>query len=254
MISASLDNFFGIDAVKEDVNATLKSLARPCTLCRLGQACPDNSGLIWKGNVAAHVAVIGDMPSDLDMQTRIAFCSSSKHSYLEEWLTTAGVPSTDVFYSYMVQCKTPSHETKEKDAEFQPIWEQRPPARDEIKRCFAPRCVRLLKALPNLEVVIPLGLATQTAFLGGNPQARTHHGFWFGSDLLPGVAFFGLPHPREFDSETGELKRGRVKQKLEYFKTEYFGRPGVGAEVIPPRKVLGILALREQERKDSRQI
>jgi len=253
MICASLDDFFGVEPTKEDPNSVLKVLSHPCTICRLGEEFA-NGGMIWKGRTDAHIAVIGDMPNELDMVQRIAFGSGDERVYLDEWLEGAGIGSTDVFYTYIVQCQTPYHETKIRNSAGDFICEQRTPAKDEITRCFAPRCLRLCKALPNLEVVIALGITTLKVLLGGNPQAKTHHGFWFGSDLLPGVAIFGMPHPREFDNETGELKRGRVRQRLGYFKSEYFGRPGLGDDGITPRKIMTILAEREQERKEMKRV
>ena len=254
MIQTSLDSFFAEKVVKEDAQAVLQELSGPCTLCRLGQESPDNGGVIWKGSLKASIAIVGDMPNELDMKARIAFGSDEEIRYLKRWLEIAGIDTKDALYTYTVQCQTPSHASGTFDTEGNMIYVQRAPAKDELQRCFAPRCLRILKAMANLEVVMCLGIDVLKPILGGYPMAKSHFGYWFGTDLLPEVAIFGLPHPREFDSTTGPLRHGRVRQKLEFFKTEYYGRAGDAATSVLPRKIMRILEAAQAERKELRSV
>lgn len=251
MIQIGLDSLFAEEAPsKEEPISVMQQLtAEPCQSCRLGLDTPSNPGFIWKGNPDAHVAVVGDTPSYGDMSCRRAFADDVGNQ-LADWLETAGVPLSDVFCTYIVQCKTPVTTSKIAKKNGQ----QRPPHADaETAHCFPVRCVRVLKAMPNLQVVWALGLTVMDVVLGGDPGIKSHQGFWFGTDLLPGVAVYGLPHPRDFDKTTSEIKKGRLKQHLHYFKNEYYGKKtSKGLELCPPRHVLNILSVREQERKEAK--
>lgn len=251
MIQVGLESLFGCDEVeREDPISVMQQLtARSCLNCRLGADSPQNPGFIWKGNPNGHIAVIGDVPSPADMSTRRSFADEEGNK-LNDWLELAGVPVDDTFFTYIVQCKTPFMESKLAAKN----GKQRPPHKEaETAHCFTARCLRVLKAMPNLEVGLVLGLTVMDTVLGGDPQIKSHQGSWFGVDLLPGVAIYGLPHPRDFDKTTSELKKGRLKQHLLYFKNEYYGKKtGKGKEICPPKRVLDILKVREQERKDAR--
>lgn len=252
MIQVGLDDLFGGDDApqQQDPIAIMQELtASPCRSCRLGFDSPTNPGFIWKGNPDAHVAVIGEAPSHADMSCRRAFADGVGNE-LTNWLQIAQIPLTDIFFTYQVQCRTPivaSKITKKNGRQRAPHYDT------EISPCFVPRCLRVLQAMPNLEVVLVLGLSVMGTVLGGNPQIKAYQGFWFGTDLLPGKVVYGLPDPRDFDKTTSETKRGRLKQHLLYLHNEYYGKKNrLGAELCPPKHVMNILAVREGERKDAR--
>lgn len=252
MNQLGLDSLFESDEapVQESPIAVMQRLtASPCSSCRLGLDSPNNPGFIWKGNPDAHIAVVGDVPSPADMSTRRSF-ADEVGNVLSDWVELAGIATEDVFYTYLVQCKTPFVKSKiEKKNDT-----QRTPHPDtEVAVCFPSRCNTVLRSMPNLEIVWALGLNVMATVLGGNPQVKSHQGFWFGTDLLPGVAVYGLPHPRDFDRTTSEIKKGRLKQLLLYFKNEYYGKKtSKDLEICPPKHVLNILKVREAERKDAK--
>lgn len=257
--TGSLEGWFGEpeEAEKEEATAVLGALAGgPCRDCRLGLEIPDNPGFLWSGSLEAHVVVVGDMPSAGDLSVRRAFADEAGNE-LREWLRLAGVSEKDVLATSLVQCPTPATgrlvtvKAAWKGDEDRSYRSQRAPQEGELARCFEPRCLRLIRSLPQAEVVWLLGLLTMGAFLGGEPKVKAYQGRWFGSDLLPGKALFCLPHPRDFNSTTSSSKRGRLRQHLTYFRNEYYGKTTpAGAVLCPPRHALGILGYRERERRE----
>jgi uracil-DNA glycosylase family 4 len=257
MIQTTLTDLFGPDDESQPAQqATPLDIIREvgaaaCMQCRLGLESPHNRGFIWKGNPDGRIAVLGDMPSANDMSAGRAFADEVGNE-LNSWLRMANIPEKDIFFTYMVQCKTPVMHSKVAALDGK---QRTPHPEAETGRCFPNRAMRVLRAMPNLEVCCLLGLDTMEVVLGGNPQIKSHQGNWFGSDLLPGVACFGLPHPRTFDKDTGTLKRGRLKQCLLYFQNEYLtGKTRSDGKVLAePKKVLGILRAQEEQRRQNRQ-
>ena len=234
---------------KEDIFRVLKTLTTGhCRDCRLYFKTQDNKGILWSGNPEAHIAIVGDTPSAGDVHSGKAFADDTGNT-VRRWLRRGGINEKDVFYTYIVQCPTPKAETKKAgpDEDKAPQWEK------ETGICFPKRCLRALQSMPNLEVVLCLGLVTVRALLGGQPKASTHLGFWYGTDILPDVAVYGLPHPRDLNVQGAEVKKGRLRQWLTYFSQDYYGRVNEGGEIlIPPKKILTILKQRQQERRESR--
>jgi len=110
---------------------------------------------------------------------------------------------------------------------------QRDPEIDEIIACFGPRCLRVLRAMPNLEVIMTLGWLPAGVLLGTNkdrdiPRSKTHQGQWFESSILPGIPIFCLSHPAEMmhakrsGSEAAyEERNEEIKRCLDNFRREY---------------------------------
>jgi len=253
MIEASFLDIFGgadepaVESPKDIVQLMQEMTAKPCQDCRLGMLYPTNAGLIWYGNPEAPIVVVGDMPSSGDMQARRAFADHTGNE-LFSWFQQAGIPKKDLFYTYIIQCATPDRTSKVASRN----GTQRSPSWSEVSACFTNRAMKLIKSLPNAEVIICLGMTVMEIILGGNPQAKSHYGFWFGSDLFPGKLIFCLPHPRDFDDETSQSRRDRLRQCLLYFTNEYYGRREDGKELCPPKKALSILHYREVERKQEK--
>ena len=255
MSQTSLSDLFGsyeeqVSQPVEDSIAIMRVLtAKPCTDCRLGQELPNNPGFLWKGNPEAHIAIVSDMPSHADISARRAFADGVGNE-LNNWIQMAGIGDKDTFITYLVQCETPTVRSKMAKRDNK----QRSPNADiETGVCFQARCLRMLKTLPNLEVIWALGLTTMATLLGGDPRIKACQGFWFGTDLLPGTVVFGMPHPRDFDKTTSQSKRGRLKQHLTYFHNEYYGKTTAkGLELCPPKHIMNVLGYRQQERIDAR--
>jgi uracil-DNA glycosylase family 4 len=218
----------------------LREISVNCKSCRLGQTTDkQNNGFSYSGNPAnARVAVIGDMPQvEGTMLSTRPPIAGEQFRELNSWLMAVGIPEEDVFLANVVQCKTTK--SKAKDAEI------RPPFPEEVDLCFPGRTLRVLQAMPKLEVVMTLGWVTAGAVLGRNPEpgVKSHEGQWFGTDLLPNVAIFCLDHPREYGRECEARKRGKLRQYLTFFQTEY-ARSSTS-------KIVKILQRRQAERKQA---
>jgi uracil-DNA glycosylase family 4 len=220
---------------REEAESVLRSLHSNCKACRLGLTTDrQNEGIAWSGPTTAKLAFLGDQPDfeATQLPIRQPFAGEPRRE-LERWLRRMGVGTADVFCLNSVQCKTKRSPSKEPARE---------PFKQESDVCFPQRALRVLKAMPNLEVVVTLGWVSAAALLGSKPKPRqkSHGGQWFGTDLLPGVAVFCLDHPRVYDLNCKPKQRGRLLQCLEFFETEYL-RPETA-------KILEIYKLRASER------
>jgi uracil-DNA glycosylase len=205
----------------------LQSLAGTCRDCRLGQTADrSNTGFVIQGPVKAEVAILGDAPDYAGTTTpqRLPLAGDSLYT-LRNWLKKLdqisaekkypcrSLEEEDILFLNTVQCRT----QKTKKEAF------REPHPDEIRTCFARRALPFLQSLPNLRVLITLGMPAAAAILGSDPEpsVKSHEGAWFGTDYLPRVAVFCLSHPREFDEETEARRLGRLQQCLKFFHSEY---------------------------------
>lgn len=100
-------------------------------------------------------------------------------------------------------------------------WSQDAPDATEIKSCFPSRCLRILSAMPNLEVVVTLGWVAAGTILGEKASTRTHEAQWFTTKLLPGVPIFPLVHPSFVLRDPSIEKTKAVENCLLAFKREY---------------------------------
>jgi uracil-DNA glycosylase family 4 len=205
-------------ADKEDPEQVMRELSKSCRDCRLGAVVhPTNRGMIWRGSLQGRVAVIGEAPGDQETERGRPLVGPSGKLW-ERWAAFMGLDTkTDCFLGNVIQCqpdKVPSREDPS-------LRSQRPPDQAEIDACFGPRCLRVLRAMPNLEIVITLGWVAAGAFLGGDPKAKTHENTWFKSTLLPGVAFYCLVHPSYMLREPTMDKQIRVQEGLKRFREEY---------------------------------
>jgi uracil-DNA glycosylase len=207
---------FDIIEEQEDVNTVIKELSHTCTSCRLSILHPMNKGLIHRGNPLAKIAVIAEAPGDTETERGIPLVGRSGQEF-ERWMQILKLnPRKDLWISNVISCQ-PDKIMKEGR------MQQDHPKPDEIAACFAPRTMRVLKAMPNLEVVITMGWVAAKALLGGDPGIKTHEGQWFESSLLPGRAIFCLVHPayvlRQKDNNPDAA--GPTERCLDYFKYEY---------------------------------
>jgi DNA polymerase len=211
---------------KEDVLTVIKDLSKPCYDCRLGysQKPEHNRGLIWRGNPAASIALVSIMPGPKEMETGKPLTGKSgKLSDL--WFQYINLDTNkDMYVTNVVQCKPPDvKKDKKEDGEVS----QREPELDELSRCFPSRCLRILRAMPNLEVIITMGWTAARSLLGGSPTDSSHMGHWYSTSLLPNKAVFCLPHPaallRDKDQAGGAAleKKYKVIKCLDRFKRTY---------------------------------
>lgn len=207
---------FDLEALteKEDIQKVIKELSSTCLACRLSFLHPYNRGILYRGNPMAKVAVLAEAPGDKETEAGQPLVGASGREW-ERWAQSIGLNTTkDVFHTNVIQCQPYKVMREGKMA-------QEAPDRDEIKACFVPRALRILKAMPNLEVVITLGWVGAKALLGGEPKARSHEGNWFESNTLPGVAIFCLVHPAYVLRDPTPEKDLRVAECMRAFKREY---------------------------------
>ena len=206
---------------REDAKQVMKELCVTCTSCRLSQIHPTNRGMIYRGNVNARIAVVGIAPGDTETEKGAALVGNSGKLF-EQWMKYIGIDTrVSTFITNIVQCQPPKEDKDENGKS-----KQRNPDKDEIQACFGPRCLRILRAMPNLEVVMTLGWVTAKALLGtmnetATPKTKTHEGQWFESSLLPGIGIFCLSHPAELLHAESEERSETIRHCLDYFKREY---------------------------------
>lgn len=206
---------FNLDELgKEDIKSVLKELNTTCTSCRLSFLHPYNRGLLVRGNPLAKIGVLAEAPGDKETEKGLPLVGNSGKEW-DRWATAIGLnTNTDCFATNVIQCQ-PHKIMKEGK------MSQEPPDKDEIRACWIPRGLRILKAMPNLEVVITLGWVAARAMLGGEPKGKSHEGNWFESTTLPGIPVFCLVHPSFVLRDPTPDKDARVTECMNAFKREY---------------------------------
>lgn len=207
----------GLYDEKEDVLPVIQSLSHSCFDCRLGhlQSTKTNRGVIWRGNPSAAIALVSIMPGPHEMQSGKPLTGKSGQ-LSDEWFQYLKLDTNkDMFVTNVVQCKPPDVEKgKEKS--------QRDPEIDELAICFPSRCLRILRAMPNLEVIITLGWLAAKCLLGGEPKEASHMGHWYSTSLLPGKVVYCLPHPAGLLRAPDDLNmKYKVVKCLNRFKRGY---------------------------------
>ena len=205
-----------LEEEQEDVKQVIKELSVNCTACHLSSIHPMNKGLIHRGNPQAKIAVIAEAPGDTETERGVPLVGRSGQEF-ERWMKRIGIDTRkDCWICNVINCQ-PNKIIKDGKPS------QDTPSKVEVTACFAPRTMRVLKAMPNLEVVITMGWVAARALLGGEPGIKTHEGQWFESSLLPGKAIFCLVHPayvlRQKDNNPEAAKP--TENCLDFFKYEY---------------------------------
>lgn len=206
---------FSLDDIpKEDIKAVMKELSTTCTACRLSLLHPFNRGLLYRGNPMAKIAVLAEAPGDRETELGQPLVGRSGKEW-DRWAKSIDLDTkTQVFHTNVIQCQPPKAESEGK-------MQQVAPDKDEITACFIPRCLRVLKAMPNLECVITLGWVAAKALLGGEPKTRSHEGQWFESNTLPGIAIFCMVHPSFVIRDPTPDKEARVMECMKSFRREF---------------------------------
>lgn len=209
---------------QENILSVIKDLSVPCYDCRLGHCNKpkQNRGLIWRGNPQAKIALVSIMPGPKEMESGKPLDGASG-KLSDKWFKYLNLDTnTDMLVINVVQCKPPDVEKK---GEKKPS--QREPELDELAICFPSRCLRVLRSMPNLEVIITMGWSAAMCILGGSPKDASHMGHWYSTSLLPGIAVYCLPHPAAILREMSEAgaaalhKRYKVLKCLDRFKRSY---------------------------------
>jgi uracil-DNA glycosylase family 4 len=211
---------------KENVEDVLRELSSTCSSCRLSQIHPYNRGMVFRGNHLARIAVVGGAPADSETEKGVPLVGIAGKEF-EKWMQYIGIDTRkDVFITNVLQCQPPKKVINGKR-------KTRDPEKDEINACFGPRALRVLRAMPNLEIVIVLGWVAAKAFLGTSndeniPKTKTHEGGWFESSLLPGIGIFCLNHPQDIVHAESPEKKMVIQKFLGYFKREALEQKKIG--------------------------
>lgn len=211
----SKELLFDLDELgKEDIKEVIKTLTVNCTACRLSLLHPHNRGLLTRGNPLAKIGVLAEAPGDKETEQGMPLVGNSGREW-DRWAAAINLNTNkDCFATNVIQCQ-PFKSMKEDRLQ------QEAPDKDEIKACWIPRGLRVLKAMPNLEVVITLGWVAAKALLGGEPKGKSHEGNWFESTVLPGIGIFCMTHPAAILREPSPEKDNRVAEYMRAFKREY---------------------------------
>jgi DNA polymerase len=198
------------EGAKENVFEVIKDLTGKCRDCGLGLLFPNNYGLIWRGNPEATLAWIGEMPADNEWRKGQAMVGPSGE-VMTYWGEILGIDiNKDSFIINVVQCLTPL--TKKKGMSRS---SHRPPDKGELAICM-PRCLRVLRAMPNLKVAVLLGTVAKEQFLGPSIGIP---GDWYKNEvLLPGVMLYVMPHPASLLNEPSDEKDATAERFLERLK------------------------------------
>lgn len=195
--------------------------ARPCIDCPLRKLSPNNPGFVYRGSFAARIGVLVDMPSPEDMTCRRALADLGRSSW-REWVQYLGLHENDFFVTHVVQCKTQRQVTSGKNTKGfvdKPVAVRMPEMTD-ANICFYRKALPVLKALPNMEVLLALGVLPIKMLLGEHYKAKQHEGNFYLSDVLPQVPIFCLEHPRDYVAG-GSVKRIRLHAALDIFMERY---------------------------------
>lgn len=226
------------DFDQEDITEVLKELSVFCSSCRLSQTHPFNRGMVTRGNPLAKIAIVGAQPNDSETEKGVPLVGMAGKEF-EKWMNKIGVDTQrDTFVTNVIQCQPPKKHINGR-------MRTRDPEKDEINACFGPRTLRVLRAMPNLEVVVVLGWIAAKAFLGTSndeniPKTKTHEGQWFESSLLPGKAIFCISNPVDIVHLESPEKRIVIEKFLQYFKREVFDQ----------KKVLGLAKVAQERREE----
>lgn len=206
---------FDINTIgKEDIHSVMKELSITCNACRLSFLHPYNRGILVRGEPTAKIAVLAEAPGDKETEQGRPLVGNSGKEW-DRWGKAIGLETNkSCFHTNVIQCQ-PRKVLREGKLS------QEAPDKDEIRACWIPRGLRLLKAMPNLEVVITLGWVAAKAILGGEPKEKSHWGNWFEATTLPGIPIFCLPHPAYILRDPTPEKDLRVVESMKAFKREY---------------------------------
>jgi uracil-DNA glycosylase family 4 len=237
--------FDGLKPEKEDVKAVIRDLCGTCQGCRLSIIHPYNRGFIYRGNPEAKIAVVYEAPRDAETECGVSMVGAHGRAF-EKWMRFLGLDTTtDVFITQAVQCQPPLERKNDENV-------QREPDKAEVSACFGPRCLRVLRAMPNLECVIVLGWFAAGCVLGfgdtpnDKPKAKTHDGQWFETSYLPGIPVFCMQDPVWVVKKPSPDKNAVIERALDYFKREFLQMDKIAelareAQTAREEKGLGLL-------------
>jgi len=206
--------FSGIEIEQEDVAVVMKEILVKCENCRLCLLHPANKGMCYRGNVQAELAVLYEAPRDGETERGNALMGQTGNEF-RRWVQWLKLDiSKDVFITNVIQCQPEKVEHNGEKV-------QRTPDDVEVRACFGPRALRVLRAMPNLKCVITLGWPAAKALVGGEPKAKTHEAQWFETSLLPGIPVFCMPDPGWVYSKPSPERSAAIQHALEHFRREY---------------------------------
>lgn len=210
---------FGPPPTKEDVWKVIEELSHPCFACELGPQDHHNPGLIYRGNPLARFAFVSEMPGDSEWREHKAMVGRAGKEFEFWWKHKLHINiDTEAFVINVVQCRTPKV-TKKTNGVTKTT--PRSPRPSELRKCFPSRCFRVLKAMPNLECIIALGLVAAEQLLKEEAHEKKHTGNWTQLSSFPGVFMYVLPHPAALLHTPTQYKINRTEKQLKQFVLEW---------------------------------
>lgn len=203
----------------EKVEDVIKDLSCRCTDCGLGLLYPTNPGLIIRGNPMGRYAFVSEMPgrSEWELKPPKPMMGPAGEEFNFWCDKKLGIDNnTEALVINVIQCKTPHIQHIAKGKKF---VKQRSPYPNELNKCF-PRCLRVLKAMPNLQCIIALGSVATGMLIKAKPLEKTHTGNWIKLRTFPKAIMYVLPHPAALLHESSQSKMVTTMHLLERFRRE----------------------------------
>ena len=164
------------------------------------------------------MAVIYMAPRDAETERGVALIGGQGRLF-ERWCSFLKLDSKkDMFILPVIHCQPEKVPDKQGDTV------QREPDKTEISSCFGPKTLRVLRAMPNLEVIMLVGWNVCDVFLGvenGKSGYKANGGQWFETSLLPGIPVFCMQDLLWQTNPASETKDAVIENWLTYFGREY---------------------------------
>lgn len=106
------------------------------------------------GPNSSTIAVVGQGPGDEEAHSGVPFTGASGRK-LNAWFAKAGGSRANAFLTNVVQCHLPKN---------------RAPTKEEAQFCYGAHLRPQLESLPNLRVIVPVGVPAFRRILGGSPR------------------------------------------------------------------------------------
>jgi uracil-DNA glycosylase len=222
--------------VQESAEDLIRSFRKkaPCSRCSLSEVNPTNKAFIYRGSVNARIAVLTDSPFSEDAVGGTVFAGPGRHSW-ERVLRFLNRPEpgqklaykplieNDFFMTFVAQCRTDKDvhvKTRKKGKKNVLQVDPENANKQDLVTCFNFHAYQVLKALPNLEVILATGKIPVQMLLKEDFQHDRHVGNFFISDFFPKVPVFCLDSPRYYDIAS-DYKTTQLLEDLRFFKYKY---------------------------------
>lgn len=210
----------------------------PCNLCPLSEVNPGNTGFIYRGNPNAEIAVLTDTPFGEDIGADSVFAGPGRSTW-EHWvrwmntclrdedekapLSWPKLNQDSFFVTFVAQCRTDKDvvvRKRKKGKKNVLAVDPENANKGDLLTCFNLHTYQVLRALPNLKVIIATGKIAIQMLLKEDFQYERHAGNFFISDFFPNVPVFCMDAPRNYEI-AGDFKLTQMEEHLDFFKYKF---------------------------------